>query len=123
LDKRRLELCPRGVKASLRAGAIALALAAAGCSSSSEPVAVDGVRVTPQSIQLTAIGATRQLVATISPANATDRVLTWESTDSTVASVDATGLVTARAGGVGIFITAITHDGHFQSSANVSVIP
>lgn len=103
-----------------------LAVGALGCSSyggPAESVPVDGVRLTPQSIQLTAIGATQQIVATISPANATDRALTWESTDSTVASVDAAGLVTARAAGVGIFITAITHDGQHQSSVNVSVVP
>ena len=122
----RLTRSNSGPMAAIRPIFTLLALAALGCSSyggPAEPVAVDGVRLTPQSIQLTAIGATQQIVATISPANATDRALTWESTDSTVASVDASGLVTARGAGVGIFITAITRDGNHQSSVNVSVVP
>jgi len=100
-------------------------LAAVGCSSDSppDPVLVEGIRVTPQSVQLSAIGETRQLTAAISPVNATDQAITWESADSAVASVDADGLVTARAAGTGVFVTAITHDGHHESSANVSVIP
>lgn len=101
----------------------------AACGSPSQPadpnpvVAVDGVKVTPQSIVLPAIGATWQLSAVISPANATDKGLEWDSTDSTVASVNAFGVVTARAAGAGIFVTAHTHDGGFQSSVNVTVAP
>ena len=56
-------------------------------------------------------------------ANATDQGIIWESTDSTVATVNALGLVTARGVGAGVFITAYTHDGHFQASVNVSVNP
>jgi len=84
-------------------------------------VAVEGVRLTPQSVVLVAIGETRQLVATVAPANATDQAITWESSDPGVASVDAAGLVTARAAGVGVIVTVFTHDGHHQSSTNVSV--
>lgn len=101
-------------------------LSATGCTDPDQPpevVAVQGVRVTPQSIQLPAIGATVQLMATVSPANATDRAITWESTDASVVSVDADGLVTARAVGSGIFVTAVTRDGHHEASANVSVNP
>jgi uncharacterized protein YjdB len=85
-------------------------------------VPVQGVRVTPQSVVL-AVGETRQLVATIAPLDATDRALTWESTDTTVATVNASGLVTARATGAAVFVTAFTHDGDRQSSANVTVAP
>ena len=55
--------------------------------------------------------------------NATDQAIVWESTDSSVASVDAMGRVVAKAVGSGVFITAYTHDGHYQSSANVTVDP
>jgi uncharacterized protein YjdB len=107
---------------------ITVLLSACGDSSPTQPaamtvVAVQGIRVTPQSVQLTGIGETKQLVATISPTNATDRVVTWESTDPAVASVDSAGLVTARGAGVGVFVTAFTHDGNFQSSVNVGVFP
>jgi uncharacterized protein YjdB len=86
-------------------------------------VPVEGVKVTPQSVVMTVIGETRQLIAAVGPETATDKVVVWESTDTAVATVDATGLVTARGIGAGVFITAVTHDGHFQSSANVSVNP
>lgn len=91
--------------------------------SSGNIVPVQGVKLTPQVIQFLAIGETRQLVAAISPANATDRGLAWSSTDSTVASVDTLGLVTAKAAGSGVFVTVYTHDGGHQASANVSVSP
>ncbi len=85
-------------------------------------VPVQGVKVTPQVVQLLAIGETRQIVATIAPANATDQAITWESSDPSVASVDPAGLVTANAAGAGVFITAYTHDGHHEASVNVTVI-
>jgi uncharacterized protein YjdB len=103
-------------------------LSACGGGSPTQPAApavvpVQGIKVTPQSVQLTAIGETKQLIASIAPTDATDRGITWESTDPSVASVDGAGLVTARSAGVGVFVTAFTHDGHFQASANVGVIP
>lgn len=109
----------------------ALALSEA-CSSPSQPgdpdpsptiVPVQGVKVSPQVVVLSAIGDTWPLTATISPDNATDQAVVWESTDSTVVTVDALGLVTAQGVGSGVFITAYSHDGHHQSSANVSVNP
>lgn len=86
-------------------------------------VPVQGVTVRPQVIQFATPGETRQLSAAVFPTNATDQAVSWESTDPSVASVDADGLVTARAAGVGVFITVFTHDGRHQASANVSVIP
>ena len=118
-----------GVAAALHATVALFVLSASACSNSASPgdsgniVPVEGVKVTPQVIQFPAIGETRQLVATISPANATDRAVVWASTDSAVASVDAVGLVTAKAAGSGVFITVYTHDGGHQASANVSVNP
>jgi uncharacterized protein YjdB len=85
------------------------------------PVAATGVKVTPQSVQIAAIGGTTQLVAAVAPLDASDRAVTWESADPAIATVDAQGKVTGHAAGAGVLITAFTHDGHFQSSANVSV--
>jgi uncharacterized protein YjdB len=86
-------------------------------------IPVQGVKVTPQSIVFAALSDTFRLSVTIVPANATDQATRWESTDPTVAAVDAAGLVTARAVGSGVLITAFTHDGGYQSSVNVSVNP
>ena len=104
----------------------ALVLGEDACGNPSElgtVVPVQGVRVTPQTVHFAAIGETQQLLAVVSPANATDQALLWESTDSAVATVNAAGQVTARGFGADVFITAYTHDGHYQSSSNVSVNP
>ena len=87
------------------------------------PIPVVGVKVTPQSLALLGVGDTATVHATIAPLDATDRALTWESTDSNIVRVDSVGHITAKALGVAVFITAITHDGHFQASTNVSVNP
>jgi uncharacterized protein YjdB len=106
-----------------------LVLGAIACYNPNQPdyppstVAVQGVKVTPQVVNLVAIGEARQLVATISPADATDQAVVWESADASIVSVDAFGKVTAKALGNGVLITAVTHDGHFQASVNVSVNP
>ena len=107
---------------------LVLALIVNACSNPIQPspsptVAVQGVKVTPQVVQFDAIGETKDLSATVVPADATDKTITWESTDPTVASVDANGRVTAHAVGFGVFITAITRDGRHQASANISVDP
>ena len=104
-----------------------LSLALNACSDPMQPdasttkVAVASVKVTPQVVQFFGIGNVKYLTATVSPANATDQTVIWESSDSTVATVDATGRVTAKAVGSGIFITAFTHDGLHEASANISV--
>jgi uncharacterized protein YjdB len=53
-------------------------------------------------------GTTLQLSATVSPANATDKRLTWSSGDAGIATVDAAGLVTGiSAGETYIYVTAV----------------
>ncbi|RYQ41235.1 alpha-amylase [Bifidobacterium pseudolongum subsp. globosum] len=44
-------------------------------------------------------GATKQLSATVSPSNATNRSVSWKSSNTSVATVDASGKVTAVAAG------------------------
>ena len=116
----------------MRYRALALATAFVACiliacgnplSEGATTVRVQGVKVTPQVLQFAAAGDTARIVATVAPANATDKLVTWNSTDPLIASVDNTGLVTARAIGVGVFVTATTHDGMHQASVNVSVSP
>ena len=63
---------------------------------------------------------TSQLTATISPANATYKGITWTSSDESVATVDATGKVTAVNPGKS-FITATTADGAKAVSCEVTV--
>ncbi|RYQ16067.1 alpha-amylase [Bifidobacterium pseudolongum subsp. globosum] len=52
-------------------------------------------------------GASKQLSATVAPANATDRAVSWKSSDTSVATVDASGTVTAvKAGTATVTATA-----------------
>ena len=60
--------------------------------------------------------------ATVSPESATDKSLTWSSSDPDVASVDENGLVTAHKPGTAV-ITVATGDGGFTASCTVTVVP
>jgi hypothetical protein len=56
------------------------------------------------------IGATKQLIATVSHSNASDKSLIWTSGKPTVASVSTNGLVTGVSNGLAV-IKVITPDG------------
>ena len=56
------------------------------------------------------IGAQTTLTATVSPSNATDRAVTWSSSDTRVATVSSSGVVTGKAAG-SVVITARTSNG------------
>jgi len=57
-----------------------------------------------------AVGSTQQLTATIAPANATNQNVTWTSSNTAVATVGASGIVTAVGAGTAT-ITVTTADG------------
>ncbi len=63
---------------------------------------------------------TETLVATVSPGNAANKAVSWVSSNSTVATVDANGKVTAMGNGTAT-ITATTADGGFTASCTVTV--
>lgn len=67
-------------------------------------------------------GQSGQLTATVTPANATKKAVTWSSSNTAVVTVSATGQVTAVAPGTAR-ITVTTVDGGFSSSATVTVTP
>ncbi|MBP5719954.1 MAG: Ig-like domain-containing protein [Bacteroidales bacterium] len=74
---------------------------------------VSSVTVTPAGI-VVAPGASRQLNATIAPAEATVKTLDWTSSDPEVATVDENGVVTGVAEGTCV-IKATAHNGEFGS--------
>ena len=66
------------------------------------------------------VGGTETLTATVEPANATNKAVTWSSDNISVATVDANGLVTAVAEGSAT-ITVTTEDGSKTASCTVTV--
>jgi uncharacterized protein YjdB len=82
-------------------------------------VNVTGVTVSPTSASLT-VNGTQQLTATIAPSNATNKNVTWSSSNNTVATVSSTGLVTAVAAGSAV-ITVTTQDGGKTATCNITV--
>jgi uncharacterized protein YjdB len=82
---------------------------------------VSSVTVTPTELTL-GVGAKQTLTATVAPADATDKTVTWSSNAEAVAVVDeSTGEVTAKAIGNAI-ITATTTDGGKTATCAVTVI-
>ena len=85
-----------------------------------EVVLVNKIDVSPSTVSL-AISNTIQLTANVSPSNATNKSVTWASSNETVASVDANGIVTGKTAGSAT-ITASSTDGSNIKSNSVSVI-
>jgi len=84
-------------------------------------VPVTGVTLDRETLTL-AIGKTKTLTATVSPDDAADKTVTWESGNERVAAVSNTGLVTAVAEGYAK-ITVTTTDGGFKDFCKVTVVP
>lgn len=85
---------------------------------SSETVSVTGISLDTNSKSLS-IGDELQLNATISPSNATDKTISWTSSDANAATVS-NGLITAVAVGSAT-ITVTTTDGGFTATCNITV--
>ena len=62
-----------------------------------------------------------QLTATVAPEDATNKELVWTSSDESIATVDATGLVTTVAPGT-VTITVKTVDGEFTATCEIKVV-
>ncbi len=87
---------------------------------SGTPIPVNGVSINKETVKIEA-GQTSTLRATITPSNATNKKVTWTSSDPMVAAVDPqTGAVTAVGAG-GAVITATTEDGGKTDTCIVDV--
>lgn len=82
------------------------------------PVTVTGVTLDATTLEL-AVGGTETLTATVAPDDATNKAVTWSSSDESVATV-ADGVVTAVAEGDAI-ITVTTEDGGKTATCAVTV--
>ena len=85
-------------------------------------VPVTGVTLsqTQESLYSNRTPNTLTLTATVAPDNATNKAVTWSTSNSTVATVDANGLITAVAPGTAA-ITVTTTDGSFTATCTVTV--
>ena len=89
-----------------------------GGGSGGEPVSVTGVTLDHTNLTIT-VGDTATLIATVTPANAANKAVTWHSNELGVATVS-NGFVTANAAGSAI-ITVTTTDGGKTAECSVDV--
>lgn len=83
------------------------------------PISITGVTLNPPTATLK-VGETQQLTATVEPADAIDKTVTWSSSDDKIATVDSTGKVTAVGAGVAT-ITVKTRYGGLTATSEVTV--
>ena len=84
-----------------------------------QKISVTGVTLNKTALTLTE-GASEKLTATVQPTNATNTKVTWSSDKTDIATVDANGLVTAKAAGTAN-ITVTTEDGSKKATCTVTV--
>ncbi|MFJ7747150.1 Ig-like domain-containing protein [Peribacillus sp. NPDC097295] len=83
-------------------------------------IEVKGVSLNPNSLKLNIDDKDTPLNATIKPANATNKNVTWISSNSSVATVSSSGLVHPVKPGTAT-ITVTTQDGNYKDKATVTV--
>lgn len=91
----------------------------ASCAVTVQAVAVTGVSINPTSANLQ-IGGGADLTYTVLPANATDKSVSWSSSNTAVATVNNNGHVSAVAAGTAT-ITVTTTDGNKTATCSVTV--
>ncbi|HAT89247.1 MAG TPA: hypothetical protein DCS73_05795, partial [Roseburia sp.] len=84
------------------------------------PVQVEGIALSKTSLTLQT-GSSKKIDTIITPSNADNKEVTWESSDDSIAKVDENGNVTGVAEGGPVTITATTKNGGYQASCKVTV--
>ena len=82
-------------------------------------IPVESVSLNKKEISLT-VGGSETLKATVKPSNATNKDITWKSSDKNIATVNKSGKVTAKKAGSAT-ITVTTSDGKKTAKAKVTV--
>ena len=84
-----------------------------------QDVPVASVSVTPQSLEMT-VGGTASLKAAVSPSNATEKTISWKSSNSAVVTVSGNGELSAKSEGTA---TVTATAGGKSGAATITVIP
>lgn len=85
-----------------------------------DEVGILGIRLDKKTLTLFK-GESAKLTATVAPPDASNKTVTWKSSDPMIAAVDANGNVTALAAG-SASITAMSADEKFAASCSVAVL-
>lgn len=84
-----------------------------------DPVAVTGVTLTPSSATVNINGKV-QLTATILPADATNKNVSWSSDNTSIATVTTNGLVQGVSAGT-VTVSVVTADGAYTANTTITV--
>ena len=84
-----------------------------------KPIAVTGVTIAPKTASVD-VDATTKLNSTVAPSTATNKSVSYKSSDETIATVSSNGTVTGVAEGEAT-ITVTTQDGNKSDTATVTV--
>lgn len=82
-------------------------------------IGVDGITLSPETKNMNA-GETLQLIATVSPSDATNKNVLWSSEDQGIVTVDNQGKVTALGKGT-TMVKAMTQEGGYNASSTITV--
>jgi endoglucanase len=82
-------------------------------------VPAKGVTVSPATVSMES-GLNQQLTATVTPTDAADKSVKWTTSNASIATVNANGLVTSLSQGT-VTITATTTSGSFTASSTITV--
>ena len=89
------------------------------CTVKVNDIKVTGITLSNSSLTMN-LGTTKTVTATVKPDNASNKAITWKSDNTSVATVDAKGKITAKGEGKAT-ITATTKDGNHKATCTVTV--
>lgn len=85
------------------------------------PVLVSSVSLSPSSFTSYNLGSQQKLTATVLPADASNTTLSWTSSNTAVATVSPTGLVTTTGAGTCVITATSTDGSNVSATCNVTV--